>query len=353
MLRKPSNFLYEKTFDLDDLVTSFISSDSRFSFLPRKEKISDAENVSSESNLNYDVEDSKNESKCDTFFGTIESSGVSSPCSERLNPNPKEISGGTVLDPCPCPQGTIKSLDKKCLPEDQFENLVGFLSRVFNSLPAETELAGLERGEAEVAFAVLNRKLFKNAFETVTIDPFQSLARMLEQNPRTRKRNEEKIRFVLKHFFSLLKKRFSRATPNPPSNAQIDQEFFETYFAPFATPEESFEVFRDRTGMQGSVSFSKLMTAFKSPLIFKEFELATMPSPSNSCLLQEFYVQKISKKLKKLFSRWKAPHKSTPGLPSPDSDIVNYFKNNRQCKLPWMPNEIIEAIREIKKSIKF
>ena len=77
--------------------------------------------------------------------------------------------------------------------------------------------------------------------------------------------------------------------------------------------------------------------------------MLSSPSTEESPLVRE-YLPQISKKLNKLFSRWEK--KNCVSSAAGQNELIHYFQENNQCKLPWTLGEVKSAINCLLKTLR-
>lgn len=226
-----------------------------------------------------------------------------------------------------------------------YGNLIKILTKIFTNKLLEEDLSLLSDGEMEIVCFVINRKLFKKKERKISKFPQDTLFEIFHEKGRSRKRREENLRFLVQFLFKVLKRRIATQYSCTGEPVDVDRIFFEIHFLPHVTPENSFEQFRTIKSLQKPMRNQDLMAAFKSPTI-KEFfiSFATIPDIQQSAIAKE-YGESVEKKFVKMFARWS--EESTLSFERCKEDIIKYFSSNNQCKLPWTPGEISEAVSSL------
>lgn len=226
-----------------------------------------------------------------------------------------------------------------------FGNLIKVLTNIFTNKLSEEDLSLLSDGEMEIVCIVINRKLFKKKERKISKFPQDTLFEIFYEKGRARKRREENLRFLVQFLFKVLKRRIAAQYASSGDPVDVDKIFFDTHFLPHVTSENSFEQFRTIKSLQKPMRNQDLLAAFKSPTIKKFFlDFATIPDLQHSAIAKE-YAESVEKKFIKMFARWS--EENTLSFERCKEDIIKYFSSNNQCKLPWTPGEISEAISSL------
>jgi hypothetical protein len=167
------------------------------------------------------------------------------------------------------------------------------------------------------------------------------------------KRIEERKKFVYKNVLKNLRK--IATTEIELQNTQLkltpSMAFKRYYFEDFTESSDmTIDHFidplnasnKDRAFKTLSKDFFKEL--FKNTRLYNDF-FAYLESPD----FAKDYQKKIQKKIEKLLVRWEALLKKETAEEVIFSRIEEYFKNNKQCKLPWSSNEISHAVESFKK----
>ena len=165
---------------------------------------------------------------------------------------------------------------------------------------------------------------------------------------KTKKRKEEKIKFVFKHSLKNLKKSFFQTSPaaNP---TETEHKFFEHYFNsannPSAVP---LEHYFDPLNMSNSNNprYKTLSKDYMLLLFAHEDFKTDFMSYIHKYLLAD-YQAKVPRKFKKLFKKLRKRLRSASGGKVEESirEFSTKFDQNKRCKLPWTGAEISDAIR--------
>ena len=215
---------------------------------------------------------------------------------------------------------------------------VGPFSRVREALKGgyfgkQVLLEGLSPGEKKVLSAFLDRKAFKKSLPKSERSVDEGLRQLGTSETRPTKRNEEKIRFVLKLLFRELREELVAEGVKDPQS-----EFFARYFLCFPESEKEFKIFRSARGLQASLPLPVLLEAFRSPALlaaFRRLRGTFLDSP-----LLAKYMAQTPIRIDKIFARFRR------GDPAEkENSAIEYFRNNSQCKLPWTAAEVIEAVK--------
>lgn len=173
----------------------------------------------------------------------------------------------------------------------------------------------------------------------------EDLFRQTTHKP-TLKRTEEKNKFVFKHTVKLMKEAFRAKMPSNSSMKDLNKMFFDHYFGSHSAESEQLR-FLDTSAKTKvrSLSLSGLKRAFDVAKFRNDFlKYLNCPTVTESLLLQSYF-SIIPKKLNKLFLKWERRYAKNPEPTK--AQIMQYFRENTQCKLPWTVHEIVSAVNTI------
>ena len=164
----------------------------------------------------------------------------------------------------------------------------------------------------------------------------------------TKKRKEEKIKFIFKHTLKNLKKLFFEKM-NFSCSSEGDPLFFAHYFLDAAIARNMpIGAFYDPLNTSYTVNpnyktLSKdyLILLFKNDKFKEDFFKFVHDN-----LLRK-YQSKVHKKFKKLLKKLRKRVRNVESSKVADVvyEFIDRFKQNKRCKLPWTSNEIRDAIK--------
>lgn len=160
------------------------------------------------------------------------------------------------------------------------------------------------------------------------------------------KRFEENIKFVFKLAFKKLKNNLLRQHYISFYSKKFDVQFYSYYFGERAKLlDVKLEEFYDPLNHKGALKTLNneyLRLVFSSPKFKTDFH-----EYLNTGQLIEDYHINLKRKIRQLLVKFDhiCGSKDTTGVEDSISAIQQYFRLNRQCKLPWMHIEVITAIQ--------
>ena len=235
------------------------------------------------------------------------------------------------------------------------EQVTCLLERIFTDQPVETIDFKLPAHELNLLKSVVIKKYSDH----INTDTAQStimsncenvhyLISHLKQAYQTKKRKEEKIKFVFKHVLKKLRENYFEKHSIPIA-ARKDVTFVNFYFGEHNNSDNiTLDQFYDPLNTSYSInpryktlSKSYLLLLFKYPK-FKEDFLSYMHGD-----LMKDYQAKTYKKFKKLFKRLRKRIRTSGPMKAPGviQDFVDKLTINKRCKLPWTPLEIKDAVQ--------
>ena len=231
-----------------------------------------------------------------------------------------------------------------------FQNIINVLRSWYENPIVQPNLQGLSKFELELTITIIRRKLSQKNGSFSSGDLRESLLSYFsEYNSKSSKRTEENNKFVLKHTLKLMKNEFFKKR-KISSSAEAEEQFFQYYFGDTEMLKEGFNSFGRNLG---SKSGSLPITQMRKILEVKKFSVDFFDflkiDNFEKNLLAISYSKTIPRKLKKLFKKWEKPwakQRKTTRV-----NILDYFRNNSQCKLPWTNREVLSAVSQALQSI--
>lgn len=228
------------------------------------------------------------------------------------------------------------------------------LTKVFNEIEIDGNGLNLCVYELELVKTIVTKKFIKeesvSEVKDVSMaedDELADLINNLYKKHESRKRKEEKIKFVFKHTIKNLKKEYfaSNELQNCPEN---EEKFFFHYFE-FTHKEKELplEAFFDPLNTSHALNpkFKTLSKDYLSLLFSSAGFNAAFLAYIETGFVKD-YQDNVCKKFKKLFKKLrKRMRLASPGkYGAVISEFITKFGANKRCKLPWTQKEIRNAI---------
>lgn len=179
----------------------------------------------------------------------------------------------------------------------------------------------------------------------ITVQEIYEWALAFTQEP-SPKRFEENIKFVFKITFKKLKSNLLKKNHISFYSKKFDHKFYDYYFGQTAVDlNVSIEEFYDPLNNKGALKTLNneyLKLVFKSEIFRNDF----VQYLSNDGLVKDYHYN-IRRKVRQLLAKFDLTRKSDD-IDSVKKCVINiqqYFRMNRQCKLPWSNTEIVTAIQ--------
>lgn len=234
------------------------------------------------------------------------------------------------------------------------EKVCQTLELVLTDKKLEAEVFDMPEKELAIVKCVIAKKYATKDLESrlgeiarVRAGDIPMIVSELRQSYQTKKRKEEKIKFVFKHTINSMKKKFFE-DQNLQFTSENEPKFFQHYFMnAFNSKGTPVEHFYDplNTSYITNPSFKTLSKDYLILLFeYETFHKDFWHLINNKIL--ESYKSKVYKKFKKLFKKLRKRIR-TMGLGKMNDvieEFISKFAQNKRCKLPWTPNEILDAI---------
>lgn len=231
----------------------------------------------------------------------------------------------------------------------RFGRVIQLLARIFKIEHVDEQHFQLEDFERQVLAAIFKRK-YAEALN-VRADGRRLAAQIAcIVRKSSKKRPEEKYKFIFKRAFKVLKEQFGRQTKcaGKARAEATERAFYEFYFSAYALrnglPLEKY--FNPKNSTAKNANYHKTISI--------EYVNLIRESPvfvSNFMLALELLVREcdafIDGKLRGLGLRF-AEFQAKRGDDCLD-DICHYVARNAKCKLPWTKHEVLEAVDIVKK----
>lgn len=234
------------------------------------------------------------------------------------------------------------------------EGVCEALWKVFVDLHLNMDDLKLKSHELSIIRCIITKKFLKDEKSGVNQELYHfggtDLVQMIHelyQKHDSKKRKEEKIKFVFKHTIKNLKKRFFTAN-HLPTCLENEEKFFVYYFElTHKAKSLPLETFFDPLNTSHSLN-PKFKTLSKDYLCLL-FESGQFAADFIEYMKSKFlkdYQHNIIKKFKKLFKKLrKRMRQSGPAMYDPVIvEFTDKFTSNKRCKLPWSKKEIEDAI---------
>ena len=245
---------------------------------------------------------------------------------------------------------SVKVSKRLKLLEDACESL----TKVFNEVQMCAMDVNLAAYENELLKCITAKKFTKEGVYHANSEIARSegeelaqLANQLYSKHASRKRKEEKIKFVFKHTLKNLKKAFFTAH-DLHNSMESEVRFFTNYFTRIHVDRNlPLETFFDPLNTSHALN-PKFKTLSKDYLALL-FSSDNFRSDFLGYIDKEFvsdYQSNVSKKFKKLFKklRKRMRQAGTGKYEVVIGEFIEKFNANKRCKLPWTKREISDAI---------
>lgn len=270
---------------------------------------------------------------------------------EQVKEQPEEVTvkpNDIVKVPSPKPNDKIgkraRLLEKTCET----------LNCIFTDKKVETRHFELPGHELELTKCIVSKKFVGNEIYIAKLDilvakgdELVSLINELRKSYQTKKRKEEKIKFVFKHTIKNLKKvyfnehKLAFASENEPkfftyyfhSSDELKQIPIDNFYDPLNTSYTLNPCYR-------TLSKKYLHLLFKCVTFREDF----LNFVKNNLLTD--YQSRVNKKFKKLFKKLRKRIRTAGNSKIADviREFIAKFNENKRCKLPWVADEILSAI---------
>ena len=169
------------------------------------------------------------------------------------------------------------------------------------------------------------------------------------------KRNEEKLKFIIKNTTKFLKKQFfnnNNLTPSRESELKFLNHYFKAHQEKYGLPIEAFSDPLNNTVIENPKFKTLSKTYFKMIFGVPRFKKIFFDFLDFS--FKEYYQKAVLKKFKKMFRGLDSMLKK--GSVIENEKIVENFigglESQRGCKIPWVDKEIDNAIFAFKKRVQ-
>lgn len=229
------------------------------------------------------------------------------------------------------------------------------LNYIFTDKPLNVSNFDMSDVEAELLKCVVAKKYGSDGGKSVRAEmgsvrdnELLQLIDELRRAFKTKKRKEEKIKFVFKHSLKNLKKAYFADHEQTPTT-DAEAMFFSYYFAERAGSESvPIEHFFDplNTSSTNNPRYKTLSKDYMQ-LLFRHRAFKQDFVKYISEMLLNDYQSKVSRKFKKLLKKLRKKIRSAgeSAITGIIKDFISKFDENKRCKLPWTGAEITDAIR--------
>lgn len=234
------------------------------------------------------------------------------------------------------------------------EDACDALTKVFNEVDINGNDVDIVNYEIELVKCIVAKRFTKEAVYApegeIAKNKGEELAQLVNQMYRkhsSRKRKEEKIKFVFKHTLKNLKKAYFTAH-GLHNSQESEEQFFNHYFDQIHKDQQlPLEAFFDPLNTSHALN-----PKFKT--LSKDYLALLFSSPSfrsdflgyiKAAFVQD-YQDNVNKKFKKLFKKLRKRMRQAGAgkYEAVVSDFIAKFNANKRCKLPWTKREIGDAI---------
>ena len=258
----------------------------------------------------------------------------------------------------PLPVAPVEHLLFRSPKITNLAGLYNLLTKLFLAdvkvLEQDMQLSQLE----QLLFMQLTRRKFRRVEKLLEPNRSHSQEELLQlvhklQGEKSAKRIEERKKFVFKHTIKKLKKEFINSEFYR-DNSSSKEVFYLYYFGDLAKAKQvKLENFFDPLNHRLDKSMYKTLSNNYLALIFESdhFRQDFNEYLQNEDFLHD-YQRTVQKKFEKLLAKWEGLVGTFVDPMALCKTINDYFVTNRQCKLPWTPNEIGHAVASFKKFMK-
>ena len=248
------------------------------------------------------------------------------------------------------------SVDARAKKPRMLDKVCEALNCIFTDRQLKADDFGLSDVEGELLKAVVAKKFGADGGKGARAElesaksgrELLQLVNELRSAFKTKKRKEEKIKFVFKHSLKNLKKAFFQnlGAAHTPEN---EHTFFEHYFNSPARPSAvPIEHYYDplNTSNANNPRYKTLSKDYMLLLFTHEPFRRDFTQYLTQSLLHD-YQSKVSRKFKKLLKKLRKKIRTASGSKVTDSirEFIVKFDENKRCKLPWTTVEITDAVR--------
>ena len=231
----------------------------------------------------------------------------------------------------------------------RFSRIIQLLKRIFKMEHTCEDDFALENFEKSILAAILKRKYGEAPSSKTSEGRLAEQVSAVVRKP-SKKRPEEKYKFIFKRAFKILKEQFAKQVKGAAKmKAEVtERAFYEYYFSSYAAknglPLEKYFNPKNSTSKNSNyhktISIEYVNLIKESPIFVNNFMLAL------EVLVRECDTF-IDGKLRGLGLRFVEFYaKEREGS---QEQICHYVAKNAKCKLPWTRNEVLEAVDIVKK----
>lgn len=272
----------------------------------------------------------------------------------------------TAEAPSDCESTKMAQEDAKsvraCKRTKLLEGACEMLWRIFVDISLQPEDLDLNEYELQLLKCIVSKKFNGEgngqAGQEIGQHPRDELVHLIAElykKHESKKRKEEKIKFVFKHTIKNLKKRFFvlKGLQNSPEN---EERFFLNYYEQIHKHRGLLiESFYDplNTSHSQNPKFKTLSKDYLSLLFTSEGFKDDFLRYIEGDFVKD-YQQTVCKKFKKLFKKLRKRMRQAKSHQHAVlvADFVDKFYANKRCKLPWTKREIEDAVLAFKAHLK-
>lgn len=162
------------------------------------------------------------------------------------------------------------------------------------------------------------------------------------------KRFEENIKFIFKLTLKRLKNNLAKRNKIACYSKSFDIQFYNYYFLELALSRgveinKFYDPLNTKTGAK-TLNNDYLKLLFSSALFYEDFN-----GYINTNDIYQDYQQTLQRKLRQLLLKFDHLFNSNNEvvMRTSLSKVQNYFRKNRQCKLPWLESEVKSAVEVV------
>lgn len=281
-------------------------------------------------------------------FQLIRHSSIKSNTSQQRSPQEQPVpSCERVPSPARESPSLVVITEEKEL--SKFARITLLLKKIFKMEPVSEEDFLLDDFERQILAAIFKRKYCETL--NLRADPRRLAAQVCAiVQKSSKKRPEEKYKFIFKRAFKVLKEQFNKQVKSVAKiKADVtERAFYEFYFSDYAQrrglPLEKYFNPKNSTSKNSNyhktISIEYVNLIRESPVFVNNFMLALEVLERECDVFIEGKLRGLSLRFVEFSS--KRGEKSL-------EEICDYVARNAKCKLPWAKKEVLEAIDIVKK----
>lgn len=240
----------------------------------------------------------------------------------------------------PAPTPPVRSVKRRWRGRGYFRPVTHIVRRWLAGALEPPPLAEVSDFHCQLALAMIRRKLCTSEPAHADASCRTSLAMVFGETEERcgLKRDEEDRKFVWKYALKLMRVGLRTGHPAVASIRQAEARFRAHYF----TGGGDGPALRVREAKNESVTFERLQQGLEAATFRHDFVAClSAPTVAESAFVRS-YTCGVAKKLNKLFLRWEK--RLAQDSDQTKAQLLEYLRENPQCKLPWSTQEITHAV---------